>query len=226
MLIAIFTDVHANWPRYIHDFALASRTALSQATGHTPLFLNTGRIIPPPWDPRLIGYAGRFDKNNPEEFVTKLIDTIKRAHQSMHLQIQKNYERHRDIHNKSIQFANLSSMIWSGKRPITYPKLMINIMLAKKRDGPWRITHVHGGNAFRLEKLENGEIENSINIKDLVPYIPNYPIEQWEEGQEVATHQANETLSWLDETISVENNPVIEPITTPAVLAQRDQHNH
>uniref|UniRef100_T1ILJ7 RNA-directed DNA polymerase n=1 Tax=Strigamia maritima TaxID=126957 RepID=T1ILJ7_STRMM len=58
MLIAIFTDVHTNWPRYIHDFAFASRTALSEATGHTTLFLNTGRIIPPPWGPRLIGFAG------------------------------------------------------------------------------------------------------------------------------------------------------------------------
>uniref|UniRef100_T1IGT4 Integrase zinc-binding domain-containing protein n=1 Tax=Strigamia maritima TaxID=126957 RepID=T1IGT4_STRMM len=181
-----------------------NQTAISEATGHTPLVLNTGRIIPPSWDPRLIGYAGRFDKNNPEEFVTKLIDTIKRAHQSRHLQIQKNYERHRDIHNKKYTDCKfeLNDLVWKKTHNLSKADDKYHAGFDKKRDGPWRIIHVH----------------------DLVPNIPHYPIEQWEEGQEVATHQANETPSWLDETIPVENNPNYPTIGAAETLRGLDKN--
>uniref|UniRef100_T1JL19 Uncharacterized protein n=1 Tax=Strigamia maritima TaxID=126957 RepID=T1JL19_STRMM len=45
-MLAIYTDVHSHWPKYLNEFAFASRTQVSEALGHTPMLLNTGREDP------------------------------------------------------------------------------------------------------------------------------------------------------------------------------------
>uniref|UniRef100_T1JME9 Integrase catalytic domain-containing protein n=1 Tax=Strigamia maritima TaxID=126957 RepID=T1JME9_STRMM len=35
MMLAIYTDVHSQWPRYLNEFAYSQRTRKSEATGYT-----------------------------------------------------------------------------------------------------------------------------------------------------------------------------------------------
>uniref|UniRef100_T1IZ50 Integrase catalytic domain-containing protein n=1 Tax=Strigamia maritima TaxID=126957 RepID=T1IZ50_STRMM len=66
MMLAIYTDVHSQWPRFLNEFAYVQHTSKSEATGYTPLFLNTGRTVPLPFDLRIIKHDGnRLDPNNP-----------------------------------------------------------------------------------------------------------------------------------------------------------------
>uniref|UniRef100_T1IK73 RNA-directed DNA polymerase n=1 Tax=Strigamia maritima TaxID=126957 RepID=T1IK73_STRMM len=83
MMLAIFSDVHSHWPRYLNDFAFASRTGISKATSSTPMLLNLGRVIPPSWDPRIIGHVGKLDRNNPQDYINRLLSTIKAATEVM-----------------------------------------------------------------------------------------------------------------------------------------------
>uniref|UniRef100_T1JDT4 Integrase catalytic domain-containing protein n=1 Tax=Strigamia maritima TaxID=126957 RepID=T1JDT4_STRMM len=54
MMLAIYTDVHSQWPRYLNEFAYAQWTNKSEATGYSPLHLNTGRTVHLPFDPRIV----------------------------------------------------------------------------------------------------------------------------------------------------------------------------
>uniref|UniRef100_T1IGQ9 Integrase catalytic domain-containing protein n=1 Tax=Strigamia maritima TaxID=126957 RepID=T1IGQ9_STRMM len=200
MMLAIFSDVHSHWPRYLNDFAFASRTGISEATGSTPMLLNTGRNVPPPWNPRIISHAGKLDKNNPQEYVNRLLVTIKNAMSIMCDRVQKNYERHRDLHNKKYNIISfeINDLVWKKTHYLSAKEEKFSAGLAKRRDEPWRIIKVLGGHAYKLEKLADGSIEPSVNIKQLTPYIPEFPIEFWLEGQDCASKAPQDTPNWVE----------------------------
>uniref|UniRef100_T1JKV6 RNA-directed DNA polymerase n=1 Tax=Strigamia maritima TaxID=126957 RepID=T1JKV6_STRMM len=52
MMLAIYTDVHSQWPRYLNEFAYAQLTNKSEATCYFPLHLNTSRMVPLYFNPR------------------------------------------------------------------------------------------------------------------------------------------------------------------------------
>uniref|UniRef100_T1J144 Integrase catalytic domain-containing protein n=1 Tax=Strigamia maritima TaxID=126957 RepID=T1J144_STRMM len=87
-MLAIFTDIHSRWPRYLDEFAFVTRTKISEALGHSPMLLNTGRIVTLPFDPRLLKHAVPFDKIQPELYVQSVMDVLKQAHQNMYRMIQ------------------------------------------------------------------------------------------------------------------------------------------
>uniref|UniRef100_T1JFV8 RNA-directed DNA polymerase n=1 Tax=Strigamia maritima TaxID=126957 RepID=T1JFV8_STRMM len=130
-MLAIYTDVHSHWPKYLNEFAFASRTQVSEALGHTPIHILS-------------------DKDN---------------------------------------------NITKG--------------LAIKRDGPWEITKIHGGGAYKLTKIGNRKIEKSINTQDLLPYIPSYPIEEWEENQLVGTNTEHPNPNWMSEKNNIQKDIII-----------------
>uniref|UniRef100_T1IQ93 Integrase catalytic domain-containing protein n=1 Tax=Strigamia maritima TaxID=126957 RepID=T1IQ93_STRMM len=67
MMLTIYTDVHSQRPCFLNKFAYVQRTSKLEATGYTPLFLNTGRTVPLPFDPQIVKHDGnRLDPNNPE----------------------------------------------------------------------------------------------------------------------------------------------------------------
>uniref|UniRef100_T1IKZ8 Uncharacterized protein n=1 Tax=Strigamia maritima TaxID=126957 RepID=T1IKZ8_STRMM len=103
------------------------------------------------------------------------MDVLKQAHQNMYRMIQRNYERHLAQHKG----------LTSG--------------MSAKRDGPWEVTKILGGGAYALGKLENGAVEKSVNIKDLVPYIPSFPIEVLSEDQTKATNDNPPNPKWMNE---------------------------
>uniref|UniRef100_T1IWL5 RNA-directed DNA polymerase n=1 Tax=Strigamia maritima TaxID=126957 RepID=T1IWL5_STRMM len=79
-------------------------------------------------------------------------------------------------------------LVWRKTHILSDKDNNITKDLAIKRDGPWEITKIHGGGAYELTKIGNRKIEKSINTQDLLPYIPSYPIEEWEENQLVGTN--------------------------------------
>uniref|UniRef100_T1IZU9 RNA-directed DNA polymerase n=1 Tax=Strigamia maritima TaxID=126957 RepID=T1IZU9_STRMM len=81
--------------------------------------------------------------------------------------------------------------------------------LAIKRDGPWEITKIHGGGAYELTKIGNRKIEKSINTQDLLPYIPSYPIEEWEENQLVGTNTEHPNPNWISEKDNIQKDIII-----------------
>uniref|UniRef100_T1J9U1 RNA-directed DNA polymerase n=1 Tax=Strigamia maritima TaxID=126957 RepID=T1J9U1_STRMM len=75
-MLAIYTNIHLRWPRFLNEFALVSRTNISEALGYSPMYLNTGRLTPLLFDPRLLKHATPFDVNNPEEYVKELMGIL------------------------------------------------------------------------------------------------------------------------------------------------------
>uniref|UniRef100_T1IJZ8 Integrase catalytic domain-containing protein n=1 Tax=Strigamia maritima TaxID=126957 RepID=T1IJZ8_STRMM len=178
-MLAIFTDIHSRWPRFLNEFAFVSRTNISEALGYSPMYLNTGRLTPLPFDPRLLKHATPFDVNNPEEYVKELMGIIHRAHRDMYRMIQRNYEKHDRIHCGKFIICEfqLDDLVMKRTHILFNADKVVISGLAEKRDGPWQITKIHNGDAYELTKLENGAVEKSVNIKDLTPYIPSYPVE-------------------------------------------------
>uniref|UniRef100_T1IRW1 RNA-directed DNA polymerase n=1 Tax=Strigamia maritima TaxID=126957 RepID=T1IRW1_STRMM len=180
-MLVIYTDVHSHWPKYLNEFAFASRTQISEALGHTPMLLNTGREAPLPFDPRILYHGISLDKNKPEEYVKELLDVLKRAHQNMYHRMQKNYEKHEKVHNDKYRICEYEL----------------------------EITKIHGEGAYELTKIGNRKIEKSINTQDLLPYIPSYPIEEWEENQLVGTNTEHPNSNWMSEKNNIQKNIII-----------------
>uniref|UniRef100_T1IIL8 Retropepsins domain-containing protein n=1 Tax=Strigamia maritima TaxID=126957 RepID=T1IIL8_STRMM len=88
IMLAIFTDIHSKWPRYLDEFAFVSRTNVSEALGSSPMLLNTGRVVTLPFDPRLLKHAVFFDKTQPELYVKDLMGVLAQAHQNMYIMMQ------------------------------------------------------------------------------------------------------------------------------------------
>uniref|UniRef100_T1JBX9 RNA-directed DNA polymerase n=1 Tax=Strigamia maritima TaxID=126957 RepID=T1JBX9_STRMM len=197
MMLAIFSDVHSHWPRFLNNFAFASQTEISEATGSTPMLLNSGRVVPPPWDPRIISHVGKLDRNNPQDYINRLLSTIRAATEVMCTRVQKNYEKHRALHHKKYNVISfeINDLVWRNTHFLSAKKEKFSAGLAKRRNGPWKIIKVLGGCAYKLEKLEDGSIEPSINIKELTPYIPEFPVEFWLEGQSCASNSPQSTSS-------------------------------
>uniref|UniRef100_T1IGZ7 RNA-directed DNA polymerase n=1 Tax=Strigamia maritima TaxID=126957 RepID=T1IGZ7_STRMM len=208
---AIYTDVPSHWPKYLNEFAFASRTQVSEALGHTPMLLNTGREAPLPFDPRILYHGISIDKNRPEDYVKDLLVVLSRDHQNMYHKIQKNYERHKKAHNDKYHICEykLGDLVWKKTHILSDKDNNITKSLAIKRDGPWEITKIHGGGAYELTKIGNRKIEKSINMQDLLPYILSYPIEEWEENQLVGTNEEHSNPDWMSQ---IEKNNIQEDI--------------
>uniref|UniRef100_T1IJT1 RNA-directed DNA polymerase n=1 Tax=Strigamia maritima TaxID=126957 RepID=T1IJT1_STRMM len=148
------------------------------ATRYTPLLLNTGRTVPLPFDPRVVRDAGnRLDPNNPEIFVQKLMDTLRRAHQYMYRKVADNYERHKRIHENKYYICEFQVMDLVCKRThiLSDAESGVTSGFAPKRDGLWEITKVHGG---------------------------EYLLEQWTEDQTEGTDSLHETPGWMGTPVS------------------------
>uniref|UniRef100_T1IMJ1 Integrase zinc-binding domain-containing protein n=1 Tax=Strigamia maritima TaxID=126957 RepID=T1IMJ1_STRMM len=159
----IYTDIHSHWPKILNEFAFASRTQVSEALGHTPMLLNTGREAPLPFDPRILYHGISLDKNKPEEYVKELLDVLKRAHQNMYHRMQKNYKKHEKF----------------GERHILSNKDNITKGLAIKRDGPWEITKIHGGGTNTDHPNPNWmSKKNNIQKDIIIPIQPEIQVEQ------------------------------------------------
>uniref|UniRef100_T1IN50 Uncharacterized protein n=1 Tax=Strigamia maritima TaxID=126957 RepID=T1IN50_STRMM len=135
------------------------------------MYLNTGRLTPLPFDPRLLKHATPFDINNPEEYVKELMGILHRTHRDMYRMIQRNYEKHDRIHCGKFIICEFQfdDLVMKRTHILSNADKVVTSGLAEKRDGPWQITKVHGGGAYELTKLENGAIEKSMGppIKSL-----------------------------------------------------------
>uniref|UniRef100_T1IRS9 RNA-directed DNA polymerase n=1 Tax=Strigamia maritima TaxID=126957 RepID=T1IRS9_STRMM len=175
---------------------------ISEALGHTPMLLNLGREAPLPFDPRILYHGISLDKNRPEDYVKDLLGVLSRAHQNMYHKIQKNYERHEKVHNDKYHICEyeLGDLVWKKTHILPDKDNNITKGLAVKRDGPWEITKIHGG--------------------DLLPYIPSYPIEEWEENQLVGTNEEHTNPEWMSQ---IEKNNIQEDITAPTPVEATTQ---
>uniref|UniRef100_T1IZB8 RNA-directed DNA polymerase n=1 Tax=Strigamia maritima TaxID=126957 RepID=T1IZB8_STRMM len=202
-MLAIFTDIHSRWPRFLNEFAFVSRTNISEALGYSPMYLKAGRLTPLPFDPRLLKHAMPFDVNNPEKYVKELMGILHRAHRDMYRMIQRNYEKHDRIHCGKFIICEfqLDNLVMKRTHILSNADKVVTSGLAEKRDGPWQITKVHGGGSYELTKLENGAVEKSVNIKDLTPYNPSYPVEIWSSDQTSASHDPQLTPEWMTKEV-------------------------
>uniref|UniRef100_T1IZ61 Integrase zinc-binding domain-containing protein n=1 Tax=Strigamia maritima TaxID=126957 RepID=T1IZ61_STRMM len=194
---AIYTDVHSHWPKYLNEFAFTSRTQVSEALGHTFMLLNTGREAPLPFDPRILYHEISLEKNKPEEYVKELLNVLKRAHQNMYHRMQKNYEKHKKLHNDKYHICEyeLGDLVWRKTHILSDKDNNITKGLAIKRDG-------HGKSPKSME-------EKSINTQDLLPYIPSYPIKEWEENQLVGTNTEHPNPNWMSEKDNIQKDIII-----------------
>uniref|UniRef100_T1IHM9 Integrase zinc-binding domain-containing protein n=1 Tax=Strigamia maritima TaxID=126957 RepID=T1IHM9_STRMM len=168
---AIYMDVHSHWPKYLNEFAFASRTQVLETLGHTPMLLNTGREAPFPFDRRILYHGISLDKNRLEDYVKDLLGVLSRAHQNMYHKIKKNSKRHEKVHNDKYHICEyeLGDLVWKKTHISSNKDNNITKGLAVKRDGPWEITKIHEGGAYELTKIGNRKIEKSINTQDLLP---------------------------------------------------------
>uniref|UniRef100_T1IJP0 Reverse transcriptase RNase H-like domain-containing protein n=1 Tax=Strigamia maritima TaxID=126957 RepID=T1IJP0_STRMM len=103
----------------------------------------------------------------------------------------------------------IGDLVWRKTHILSDKDNNITKGLAIKRDGPWEITKIHGGGAYELTKIGNRKIEKSINMQDLLPYIPSYPIEEWEENQLVGTNTEHPNPNWMSEKNNIQKDIII-----------------
>uniref|UniRef100_T1J162 Integrase zinc-binding domain-containing protein n=1 Tax=Strigamia maritima TaxID=126957 RepID=T1J162_STRMM len=120
--------------------------------------------------------------------------------------------------------SRIMDLVWKRTHILSDAESSITSGFAPKRDGPWEITKVHGGGAYQLRRISDGKIESSINIKDLSPYIPEYPLEQWTEDQMEGTDSPHETPGWMETPVSSnvsDDIPLVdEPMAVDTVPSQ------
>uniref|UniRef100_T1IUU2 Uncharacterized protein n=1 Tax=Strigamia maritima TaxID=126957 RepID=T1IUU2_STRMM len=154
------------------------------------------------------------------------MDTLRRAHQDMYEKVADNYERHKQIHENKYYICEFQVMdlVWKRTHILSDAESGITSGFAPKRDGPWEITKVHSGGAYQLRRISDGKIESSVNIKDLSPYIPEYPLEQWTEDQTEGTDSPHETPGWMRTPVSsnvTDDIPLVdEPMEVDTVPSQ------
>uniref|UniRef100_T1IQ73 DUF5641 domain-containing protein n=1 Tax=Strigamia maritima TaxID=126957 RepID=T1IQ73_STRMM len=115
----------------------------------------------------------------------------------MYHRMQKNYEKHEKIRNDKYHICEyeLGDLVWRKTHILSDKDNNITKGLAIKRDGPWKIT----------KSME----EKSINTQDLLPYIPSYPIEEWEENQLVGTNTEHPNPNWMSEKNNIQKDIII-----------------
>uniref|UniRef100_T1IH78 Uncharacterized protein n=1 Tax=Strigamia maritima TaxID=126957 RepID=T1IH78_STRMM len=137
--------------------------------------------------------------------MSKILWVLKQAHRNMYLMIQRNYERHLVQHNKKYTYTILKLIV--GDLVLKKTHILSNADkgltsgMSAKRHGPWEITKILGGGAYALRKLENGAIEKSVNVCDLLPYIPSFPVEVWSEDQIKATDDDPLNAKWMNDNV-------------------------
>uniref|UniRef100_T1INT0 Uncharacterized protein n=1 Tax=Strigamia maritima TaxID=126957 RepID=T1INT0_STRMM len=129
----------------------------------------------------------------------------------MYHRMQKNYEKHKKVHNDKYHTCEyeLGDLFWRKTHILSDEDNNVTKGLAIKRDDPWEITKIHGGGAYELTKIGTRKIEKSINTQDLLPYIPSYPIEKWEENQLVGTNTDHPNPNWMSEKSNIQKNIII-----------------
>uniref|UniRef100_T1IQH7 RNA-directed DNA polymerase n=1 Tax=Strigamia maritima TaxID=126957 RepID=T1IQH7_STRMM len=66
------TDIHSKWDEFLREIAFSLRTTISRRLDFSPAYLNYGRELRVPWDPRLPESIMVVDPENPHIYVQNL----------------------------------------------------------------------------------------------------------------------------------------------------------
>lgn len=200
-MISMFIDIHKHWTKHLVDLAFSLRARRSEATGYSPGFLNFGHIMNNPFDPRIASDNEYFDPENPEIYVSRLIERIRIAYSNMCKKLQSNYEKHNKIHEGKFQIEKfeIGDWVWKKTHFLSDAESGFSSTLAPIRDGPWEVLEVLFSNSYKLKNLKDGRIEPAVNITHLTLYVPELDINEWTstqiEGDELSPASSDPIVS-------------------------------
>ena len=158
-------DNQRKWDEHLASIGCAIRASRSEATGHSPYFVNFGRPY--------IGHGGDFAHEIPSEesiSVPQRVEGFRRLLEKVRENLVAARERGRKVYNlrrRPVQYA-VGQYVWRRNKVLSSALNYLNAKLAAKFVGPFRVKRRMGSCVYELED-EQGASKGVWHVQDLKP---------------------------------------------------------
>ncbi|XP_025262460.1 uncharacterized protein LOC112637287 [Camponotus floridanus] len=158
---------HRAWDEHIPALQFAYNTALHDATGYTPAFLNYGREIQAPEDTDPQTAA----PDAPDVIRNKLTEAyeVVKLHMAQAFQRQK---RHYDLRRRPWK-PNVGEWVWKRDHPLSKKSEAYNAKLAPKFSGPYEIQKIVSPVIVDLKSKRGKRISEDIDHEPDTSFFDN-----------------------------------------------------
>jgi len=183
-----------DWDRRIHDIAFTMRTSISDSTGYTPAYLNTGREFRVPFDNAI----GLEHSSHDLKAFAKKLSTIHNVARDEIENAQSKYLHYYNRKAKSHEYE-VGSKVWLKTHFLSDASKGFTAALAKKREGPYFISNVVAKNVYDLVSCEDANMRvKRVHANELSPFFSSAK----QSGESPGTSEEVHTNSWLLPTTS------------------------
>lgn len=179
ILSAFIKDNQRIWEEKLQSFACAVNTAVHEATGRTPYFINHGTdmILHGSEYSKILLTGGTGDDDNENNSKTdtpniKRVEALEKLRKLVAQKLEKAYQRARDQYNlrrRQVDFP-VGSLVWKRLYALSDAGKYYTSKLAGKFEGPFTIRKKCGYCVYELVD-DKGKSKGRWHVVDLKPYI-------------------------------------------------------
>jgi len=151
---------HRAWDENIPAFQFAYNTALHDATGYTPAYLNHGRELPGP---------GNIDQLTAEhDAPDNLREKLTEAYELVRVQLAQAFHRQKRHYNRRRRpwKPSVGEWVWERDHPLSKKSAAYNAKLAPKFSGPYEIRRIVSPVIMDL-RSKRGKWIRHVHIQDM-----------------------------------------------------------
>lgn len=174
MISAFVTDNQRVWDENLAALACAVNTAVHEATGRTPYFVNFGKemILHASEYSRSVDIENSVDSNaSQHNNLVKRVEALVKLREFVNKRLQKAHQKSRDQYNlrrRDIHFQE-GDLVWKRLFAISDAGNYYSAKLAGKFEGPYKIRKKIGYCVYELEDMK-GKSRGNWHIQDLKAY--------------------------------------------------------
>lgn len=180
-LLKSFIDRNvSDWDAVLPKCLLAYRSSVHSSTGQTPYFLWTGREARLPSDLRLP--LVQQPRPSVTEYVCRLLDTIRNAHQEARIQLQSSHRYQKEYYDKKVFGTplNVGELVWLHNAT---PNPGVPAKLHKEWKGPFEVERLLSDSTCMIRDPRTNSRPIVVHFNRLKPYIRTHSRET--ESEEV-----------------------------------------
>ena len=168
MISQYVTEDHRDWDENIPAIQFAYNTAVHDATGYTPAYLNYGRELAIP----SLAPAPHDDNDAPEELQRRLQEAFGLVKINLARGFQRQ-ERHYNLRRRDWR-PKVGEKVWKKHRPLSNKANAFNAKLAEKYIGPLEVRKIISPVIVDL-KHPQGKWYRHVHVQDLKPAPKDQP---------------------------------------------------
>ncbi|KAM7282951.1 integrase [Ixodes scapularis] len=168
-MLVSHTERHKDWDAKLAEMAFATRTTINRSTGFTPAQLNFGKELVFPLGNGLLctdpASTQRTTTQFAEDLRKRFTENLREARESLdvsRLQQANQYNKGR----RNLQFK-VGDLVLRRTHPLSDAARGFTASLAKRWDGPYRVSSKLSNLSYELVHCESGEVCGSIHVADL-----------------------------------------------------------